>query len=82
MSKMKDEKREVGPNREGDGSSNAIVEDLLDDALVKVSAAEALLYALSESIEEISSPEDALHVLSKELNEAKSKIAKAREALG
>ena len=79
---MKDEKREVGLNREGNDSSNVIVEDLLDDALVKVSAAEALLYALSESIEEISSPEDALHVLSKEPNEAKSEIAKAREALG
>lgn len=79
---MKDEKREVGPNREGDGSSNAIIEDLLDDALVKVSAAEALLYALSESIEEISSPEDALHMLSSEPNKAKNKIANAREAIG
>lgn len=79
---MKDEKREVRLNREGNDSSNVVVENLLDDALVKVSATEALLYALSESIEEISSPEDALHVLSKELNEAKSEIAKAREALG
>lgn len=69
---MQDEKREAGLNREGDGSSNIIVEDLLDDALVKVSAAEALLYALSESIREISSPEDALHMLSSELNKAKN----------
>lgn len=58
------------------------VEDLLDDALIKISATEALLYALSESIQEINSPEDALHILSNELLVAKREIAEARERIG
>lgn len=82
MSEVVGKKSGVDRIEAGNPYSEDLVEDLLDDALIKVSATETLLYALSESIREINSPEDALHILSNELLVAKEKIAEARERIG